>query len=1019
LKNSNTCPDGRIRKAQARKWFLAALGMAFSFSTASALDPNRAMSQYVHDRWGPEQGFPGGAVYAIAQTADGYLWIGTEHGLVRFDGLNFHLMKHTDAPGAPEGPVSGLTADLEGNLWIRTQYMGLLRYREGTFQNILAVSAWADNGVTAMGRSRNGQIMFVVPTNGALTYRDGKVVVLGSSSGWPHFLVISIAEAADGTVWMGTRDTGLFSLTNGRISAMAQVSPDRKINCLLPLDNRELWIGTDNGVERWNGAELTQTGVSPALERVQTLAMMRDQEANIWIGTAAGLLRSNAAGVSPLAEPGQRLGVGIAALFEDRERNLWIGGTQGIERLRDSAFLTYSTPGGQHSDNNGPLYVDQQNRTWFAPADGGLSWLKGIETGHVKDASLDKDVVYSITGGDDELWIARQRGGLTRLRYESGSFTSQTFTQADGLAQNSIYAVHRSRDGTVWAGSLSNGVSRFKNGRFTNYTTATGLSSNSIVSIAEGADGTMWFATPNGLSTLLPQNRWRTYTAREGLPPGNLNCLVQDSGGVLWIGTAAGLAFLSGGQVKVPREAPESLREQVYGIAPDRSGGLWIATSNHVVRVNREKLLSGTVGNEDVREYGLADGLRGVEGVKRQASVVTDSLGRIWFSLNGGISVVDPARLAGGAVPTLVHVLSVSADGRFMDARDSLRIPPATHRVALSFVGLSLSIPERVTYRYWLDGVDHGWSEPTAIREAVYNNLSPGPYRFRVQASNSEGLWNSEEAILGFSVDPAFWQTPWFRAACVLALGLAVFGFYRYRMHRLTTQMNLRFEERLAERTRIAQELHDTLLQGFLSASLQLHVAAEQISPESPAKPRVSRVLELMRQVIDEGRNAVRGLRAPSTGPHNLQEALARIPLEMEKPSETDFRIIVEGRPRSLHPVLRDEIYRIGREALVNAFRHSHAKSVEVELEYGANQLRLLIRDNGCGIDPQVLRSGREGHWGLPGMRERAEKVGGRLNVWSSSTAGTEVELSVPSHIAFEHQPANGPLKRRAGRGEK
>jgi signal transduction histidine kinase len=174
-----------------------------------------------------------------------------------------------------------------------------------------------------------------------------------------------------------------------------------------------------------------------------------------------------------------------------------------------------------------------------------------------------------------------------------------------------------------------------------------------------------------------------------------------------------------------------------------------------------------------------------------------------------------------------------------------------------------------------------------------------------------------------------------------------------------------------------------------------------------------------MRQVIDEGRNAVRGLRAPSTGPHNLQEALARIPLEMEKPSETDFRIIVEGRPRSLHPVLRDEIYRIGREALVNAFRHSHAKSVEVELEYGANQLRLLIRDNGCGIDPQVLRSGREGHWGLPGMRERAEKVGGRLNVWSSSTAGTEVELSVPSHIAFEHQPANGPLKRRAGRGEK
>ena len=422
-------------------------------------------------------------------------------------------------------------------------------------------------------------------------------------------------------------------------------------------------------------------------------------------------------------------------------------------------------------------------------------------------------------------------------------------------------------------------------------------------------------------------------------------------------------------------------------------------------------MLDGSIGEGDVREYGIADGLRSVEGVKRQGSVVTDSMGRIWFSLNRGISVVDPARLTGGSVPALVHILTVTADGRPTKLGDAVRIPPATRRVALSYVGLSLSIPERVRYRYRLDGVDRDWSEPTATREAIYNNLSPGSYRFRVTASNSDGLWNSAEGAMLLDVAPVFWQTWWFRVACVLACVVTVLGSYRYRLHQLTRQLNVRFEERLRERTRIAQELHDTLLQGFLSASMQLHVAVDQLPPESPAKPLVSRVVELMGQVIEEGRNAVRGLRAPENGSHNLEQAFSRIAQELAGQAEIDFRIIVEGRPRPLHPVLRDEVYRIGREALVNAFRHSRARNIEVELEYGANQLRLLIRDNGCGIDPQVLQSGREGHWGLPGMRERAEGVGARLSVWSSATAGTEIELSVPSHIAFQLQSVDRPRR--------
>ncbi len=1009
MTNSNTSRDRAATLARASILSLTALAAAACIPSARALDPNRAMIQYTHDRWGPEQGFPGGGVYSIAETSDGYLWIGAEQGLVRFDGLNFHLMKRAEASAIPPGPVLGLIADAEGNLWIRTQGLGLLRYRDGVFEDVMAGHGWADTRVTAMCRSKNGQVLFVSPVVGVFTYNAGKLTTLASTADLPHFLVISMADTASGGLWMGTRDMGLFSLSGGKISPVAPASPDRKINCLLALENRELWIGTDTGIVRWNGAELVNAVPPGASERFQTLAMTRDHESNIWVGTAGGLLRFNSSGVSSLEQPAERLGGAVTALFEDRENNLWFGGAQGLERFRDSAFLTYPAPAGRQSDNNGPLFVDHENRTWFAPSDGGLFWLKGTRTGRVAMDGLDRDVVYSISGGSAELWIARQRGGLTHLDLRGGSFTAQTYTQSAGLAQNSLYAVHRNRDGTVWAGSLSNGVSSFKDGIFATYTTSNGLASNSVSSIAEGPEGTMWFATPNGLSEF-SKSGWRTYTGREGLPPGNVNCLLMDANGVLWIGTSEGLAFLSAGQVTALREAPEVLREQVYGIAEDKRGSLWIATSSHVLRVNRGKLLSGAVSDSDLREYGIADGLHSLEGVKRQGSVVSDAMGRIWFSLNRGISVVDPARLTSGSAPALVHVLTITADGRAIPQRATVRIPPATHRVALSYVGLSLSIPERVRYRYRMDGVDRNWSEPTATREAIYNNLSPGPYRFRVVASNSDGLWNSTEGTVLLNVAPAFWQTWWFRTACVLACVFVVLASYRYRLHQLTAQLNVRFEERLAERTRIAQELHDTLLQGFLSASMQLHVAADQVPADSPAKPMLGRVLELMRQVIDEGRNALRGLRAPDRRSGDLAEELSRIPQELALRGEADFRIIVEGRPRTMHPMLRDEVYRIGREALVNAFRHSRARSIEVELEYGASQLRLLIRDNGCGIDPQVLRAGREGHWGLPGMRERAERVGGRLSVWSSPTAGTEVALSVPGNIAFQNQSAARPL---------
>jgi signal transduction histidine kinase len=273
-----------------------------------------------------------------------------------------------------------------------------------------------------------------------------------------------------------------------------------------------------------------------------------------------------------------------------------------------------------------------------------------------------------------------------------------------------------------------------------------------------------------------------------------------------------------------------------------------------------------------------------------------------------------------------------------------------------------------------------------------------------VLASNSDGVWNSSEAVLPFEIEPLLWQAGWFRVACILLLALAIFGVFRLRMSRLASQMKLRFEERLAERTRIAQELHDTLLQGVISASMQLHVVAEQVPPGSPAKPALDRVLALMGRVTEEGRNAVGGLRARQNHA-DLGQAFSEIRKELAMQENLGFQVTVEGQPKLVHPVIREEIYSIGREALTNAFRHAQAKKIEVELEYAHFGLRVLIRDDGVGFDSDILRFGRHGHWGLSGMRERAKRIGANLKVFSRPAAGTEVELIVPGQIAFGTSP--------------
>ena len=363
--------------------------------------------------------------------------------------------------------------------------------------------------------------------------------------------------------------------------------------------------------------------------------------------------------------------------------------------------------------------------------------------------------------------------------------------------------------------------------------------------------------------------------------------------------------------------------------------------------------------------------------------------------------------------PPPVRILGVIADHKTYEPKARLRLPPLTRVLEIDYTALSLTIPEEVRFRYRLAGAGGDWQDAGTRREAFFTNLRPGSYRFNVVACNNDGVWNENGATLDFVVLPAFYQTRSFFLLCFAAPAFLVWAAYRWRLRQFAARLDLQFQERLDERTRIAQDLHDTLLQGVLSASMQFHVAVDGIPADAPEKPRLSRALQLLAQVIEEGRNAVRGLRAPapqSPGADDLGQALSRIPQELGLQEPSGFCIVVEGPPQPLRPLIHDEVYRISREALVNAFRHSGAAEIEVEIELAARALRVFVRDDGRGIDPEVLRSGREGHWGLSGMRERAERIGAQLRVWSRERAGTEVELSVPREIAFLRQPAAGPL---------
>ncbi len=672
-------------------------------------------------------GFPGAQVNGISQTPDGYLWIGTNHGLLRFDGQSFVEGHHVDS-SLPWGlDVLGLQTDNEGALWISLQSGSpLLRYASGHAEEFLGGS---HERIVAMNRGAHGELLVAALLQGKLRYGQGQfhqVLAANPSTS----LTIAIAETSDDRVWIGTRDEGVYWLTRQGIEPAPGELPDKKVNAIVPVGDGTLWIGTDNGLALWNGERTTTAGIPKQLLKIQVLSLLRDRDGNLWVGTPHGVLRLGRDNTVSSDPDSSNV---VTALYEDREGNIWIGSPQGIERLRDSPFVTTSLGTETQGEAGGAVYVDPSGRAWVAPASGGLVSVSNGKTSRITTAGLDKDIVYSIDGAGSELWLGRQHNGLTHLHLENGAvIASQTYTKAQGLPEDSIYAVHRSPDGTLWAATLKGGVAMLRNGKITTYTTDNGLPSNSVTAI-EDTPGATWFATPSGLAQISRSGSLpgKTLTAQDGLPSSDITSLLSDSSGALWIGTSVGLAVLRSGRIEPFSTMHPILHEPILGLAEDRLGSLWIATTTHLVSLDIKRLLANP-GDLRLREYGLVDGLPGTEPIRRTRSVVSDSRGRIWFSFSQGLAAVDPGRAFAASAPSITHIDSLSADGNSVRLDTPANLSFATQRLTFNYAGLSLAVPERVRFRYRLDSFDRDWNDPVAMRQAVYTNLAPGSYRFRV-----------------------------------------------------------------------------------------------------------------------------------------------------------------------------------------------------------------------------------------------------------------------------------------------
>jgi ligand-binding sensor domain-containing protein/signal transduction histidine kinase len=986
------------------RWGARVAAAVLIAAPALALDPGRPLGSYSLDAWSVDRGLPESAVFALVQTRDGYLWVGTTEGLARFDGLRFTVFDKANTPAIRHNQIQALFEDRAGALWIGTYGGGLVRLKDGRFDAFTTREGLPGDTVRSLAQSADGALWIGTHGAGLGRLRDGVFRTLTRRDGLAGDLVRAVRASRDGVVWVGTNH-GLNRLRGDTVETLTTATGllHENVTSLFEDARGRMWIGTSGGLNVYEDGRLRGYTTRDGLSADRVFAIQEDPDGDLWVGTEGGGLNRFRGGRFEALRARDGLGSDVVrALLQDGEGSLWIGTYGGgLARLRDG-FVVHTTQDGLPDDQVRAVLEDRRGAIWAATAGGLGRWQDGRWRIYSREAGLADDTVLSLH--EDRagvLWVGTRDGGLHR--FQDGRF--RVFTTAQGLPNNTVMAIADGRDGALWVGT-EGGAARFAEGRFAVYGTAQGLSFPEVRAIHEDRRGDLWIGTFGGGLNRLRDGRFRVWTRREGLSNDSIYSLHEDQDGALWVSTLGdGLNLIRDEQVTVFRVKDGLFHDMIFRVLEDDRGQLWMSSTRGIFRVDRRQLLEQAAGRRarvTSVSYGVADGMRTSEctgGPQPAGWRARD--GRLWFPTRKGLVVIDPAHVRASTRPPPVVVEQVRADGKELRGGAALEAPPGRGELEFQYTGISFVGAENTRFRYKLEGFDTDWVDAGTRRVAHFTNLAPGPYRFRVKAQNKDGVWNEAGAAVDVRLSPHFYQTRWFLGCGVLAaLAIAVGvplavarGLHRVRV----SQMHARFGAVLAERNRMARELHDTLEQGFMGVGLQLEAALTRLAPrEAPARTHVDTARQLLRHSQAEMRRSIRDLRSTTLDGVDLATALSRAAAQISAGTLVRIVVHIQGTARPLPDDVEQNLFRIGQEAVTNAIKHAQAHEVHVDLSFATDGVELTVRDDGRGFDAESSAVAA-GHFGVLGMRERAEQVGGHLRLSSGPDRGTEVAVAVPT----------------------
>lgn len=958
---------------------------------ALPLDSPRELSQFGHEVWLTENGLPQNTVHAIAQTRDGYIWIGTEEGLARFDGVKFTVFDKQNTPEFKSNYIRNLFADRQGALWIATA-QGLVRMLNGKFKLFTRDDGLPSETIQAVYEDREGNL-WVATANGLGLLKSGGLTTFTTKERLISGSIQALFEDAGGALWIAT-PYGVGRIKDGKFTnyTVRDGLGSNSVRAIQQDRSGRLWFGSLGGLTSFDGNRFTTYTTRDGLPNDRVISLNANRDGGLLIGTAGGLCRFIDGRFSGF-NVGEALSTStILSLLEDREGNLWIGTESGgINLLKDTKFTTYTVKNGLSNDLIKSIHEDDQGNIWIGTDGGGLNLLKnGKLSVYSTREGLSSNVVQALFSDNaGNLWVGTP-GGLNR--FNQGKFT--TYTSADGLANNDVRSIYLDHRGSLWIGTRG-GLTRMSNGVFKTFTEVDGLPNDLITTLYEDTKGNLWIGTFGGLARLTNEE-FTIFTIRDGLSSDAVISLHEDSDGTLWIGTnGGGLNRLKDGRFTTYITSNGLLDDVVYRILEDGRNHLWLSCRKGIFHISKKELdefAAGSVASIAPVAYGTADGM-----MTRECSGGGDPAGwrgndgKLWFPTLKGVAMIDPERIKTNSQAPPVVIEQIRIDDKSFAPSERLELPAGTTRFDLYYTAPSFVAPEKVRFKYKLEGFDTDWIDSGTRRIAYYTNLRPGTYTFRVIASNNDGVWNETGSAFTLYLKPYFYQTYWFYALCLLVLVMLAWLLYRLRVRGMQAQFNAV----LAERTRIAREIHDNLAQEMAAISVQLELVARTM-PSGTAMTHLDRVRQQVRHGIAEARRYVWALRSPTLENNDLPTALAETARRLTYETTIQAQVEVNGTFRPLAQSVEDNLLRIGQEAINNAVKHAQAQRILVNLVFDARRVQLIVRDDGRGFDNQAAGNGRAGHFGLIGMQERAEQIGGTLSIQSTDGSGTEVVADVP-----------------------